>query len=169
MSHHHEEKPRSLAEIAASMHAATGKTPSTVVRAFLPERVTAAGLVLRPLNTEMWLVLEKLDSPFARNTADLTPTIEQIMEAFYVIVTDPDVVNQQLAAGLDSFRQTVRIFARTIPLHEFAGISAALGSHIAAEFEPQAAMTPPGQGGGDEDGDSPLAPSLSAETAPAAP
>jgi hypothetical protein len=168
MSNHEHEgtKPRSLAEIAASMHATAGKTPSTVVRAFLPDRLKAAGVVLRPLNTEMWLFLEKLSSPFSRNMTEAPPTIEQIMEAFYVIVTDPDVVDEQLAAGLDAFRKTVRTYARSIPMREFPGISEALAAHIAAEFDPQGDLGPASSS---EDGDSPLAPSLSAATAPAAP
>jgi hypothetical protein len=159
-----EVKPRSLKEIMAAMASAADTTPSTVIAAFVPDRVAAAGLALPPLTIETWLFLEKIKSPFARNEPNAQPSFQQMMEAFYVIVMPPAGVDEVLGLGEESFRQAVGIFARTIPMRELPAISTAIASHIVAEFAPRAEM---GRPGNDGDGDSPLPESLPA-TGPAA-
>ena len=157
---------RPLAEILGAVTTASEKTPSTVLKAFVPDSIAAAGRELPEINSEKWLLLEKIKSPFTRRTKGEDVSFLDVVAALYVIVTPASEVRQALRGGSEHFEEVVGIFAKRIRLSELPLITEAIANHIANEFAPGSEMVRAGEAG--EGGEPPLQPAAPSATAPAA-
>jgi hypothetical protein len=126
---------------------AAGKTPRTVIDAFLPDPIDLAGLELRPIRMRTWLYLEKIGSPFIQGGAD-DPNLEDLLRALYVITQPAAEVGAAIRAGDATFSQAVDAFAERLPLSVLPRLTARLAEHLAAEFSPRSEMVREEEGSG---------------------
>jgi len=157
---------RPLGEILGAVASAGEKTPSTVLKAFVPDALSADGRDLPEINSEKWLLLEKIKSPFTRRTQGSDVSFLDVIAALYVMVTPAGEVRQALRGGSERFEEIVGIFAKRIRLSELPLITEAIANHIANEFAPGAEMVRAGEAG--EGGEPPLPRAAPSATAPAA-
>jgi hypothetical protein len=125
----------------------TGKTPRTVIDAFLPDPIDITGLELKPVRMRTWLYLEKIGSPFIQGHAD-APSVEDILRALYIITQPAAEVGAAIRAGDASFDEAVDAFAERLPLAVLPELTAKLAAHLAAEFSPRADMVRDEEGSG---------------------
>ncbi|HUB68012.1 MAG TPA: hypothetical protein VL981_11060 [Candidatus Methylacidiphilales bacterium] len=124
-----------------------GKTPRTVVDAFLPDPIDVAGLELKPIRMRTWLYLEKIGSPFLQGHTDI-PSLEDLLRALYVITQPAAEVGGAIRAGNVSFDEAVEAFAERLPLAVLPELTAKLAVHLAVEFSPRADMVRDEEGSG---------------------
>jgi hypothetical protein len=125
----------------------SGKTPSTVIDAFLPDPIDIAGLELKPVRMRTWLYLEKIGSPFIQGYAG-NPSLEDLLRALYVITQPAAEVGAAIRAGDAPFNDAVDAFAECIPLCALPQLTTKLAEHLAAEFLPRAEMVREEEGSG---------------------
>jgi hypothetical protein len=124
-----------------------GKTPDTVIDAFMPDPIDIAGLELKPVRMRTWLYLEKIGSPFIQGHTS-SPSIEDLLRALYVITQPAAEVGVAIRAGDALFNEAVNAFAERLPLAVLPQLTAKLAAHLAAEFSPRAEMVREEEGSG---------------------
>ena len=178
-----ESVPRSLDEIASAHSAVSDRTPSVVLKAFLPEAMRLGELVLQPLTIKTWMILEKIESPFLRTKPDSVIGIGDILPTLFVLTQSIAEVERVLdlppgwcvplglpqpalpisAQGKQNLGEAVTAFAEALPMRHLLTIGDKIASHIAAEFAPNGSLAPARDA--TEGGGSPLAPSAPAMAA----
>jgi hypothetical protein len=139
-----------------------GKTPRTVIDAFLPDPLDVGGIELNPIRMRTWLYLEKIGSPFVQGGAG-EPNLEDLLRALYVITQPAAEVGAAIRAGEAIFNRSVEAFAERLHVSLLPELTAKLAGHLAAEFSPRSEMVREEEGSGT----GPKAPASSA-TAPGA-
>ena len=147
------------------------KTPSTVIKAFAPDQLDIAGLVLPPIRMRRWLYLEKIESPFLRGDlqtyVENTPQdelLENLLRTLFVLMRPGREVGALLRGNKERLDEAVDEFADSIPLAALPELLIKLATHFEAEFSPRADMAREEEGG-----DSPkVQPPASSATAPGA-
>ena len=139
-----------------------GKTPSTVIDAFLPDPIDVAGLELKPISMRTWLYLDKIGSPFVRGQSG-NFDLEDLLRAFYIITQPAAEVGAAIRAGDARFSEAVDAFAERLPLTTLPQLIAKLDAHLAAEFSPRSDMVREEEGSGS--GPKPIASSATARGA----
>jgi hypothetical protein len=153
--------PRSLDEIAAAHDSVADRTPSTVLKAFVPEPVMLSGRALKPLTLRTWMLLEKIKSPFLSSDGGDSISLSSLLPTLLVLLHDAEWVAQVIAQGEQAIAAECEKLAGQIPLRELPAMAQAISAHIAAEFAPSASLARPSK-----DGESPLsvsAPGTAAE------
>jgi len=124
-----------------------GKTPSTVIDAFLPDPIDVAGLELKPISMRTWLYLDKIGSPFIRGQAG-DFDVEDLLRALYVITQPAAEVGAAIRAGDARFSEAVDVFAERLPPSALPQLGVRLAGHLAAEFSPRSEMIREEEGSG---------------------
>ena len=124
-----------------------GKTPGTVIDAFLPDPIDIAGLELKPVRMRTWLFLEKIGSPFIQGRAG-DPGLEDLLRALYIITQPAAEVGAAIRAGDPRLSEAVDAFAERLPLAALPELAAKLAAHLQAEFSPRADMVRDEEGSG---------------------
>jgi hypothetical protein len=118
-------------------------TPSRVLKAFVPETISVAGLTLEPFTLATFMLLESLDSPFVCEGKG-SPTARDIARAVFLL-TRPMEASQKLIAGRrEAFDAEVLKFAGGIPAAQLAELGRKIGQHLDTAFAtvPQAGGDP---------------------------
>ncbi|WP_043586304.1 hypothetical protein [Geminisphaera colitermitum] len=116
---------------------ASGKrTPNEVLDAFAPEPLTVANLTLRPLSISDFLLLERLDSPFADQqiTPDTDISVSEIMEVAYILATPPQTSRAAFAKGRAAFDDAVAEMFDSIPPSTLGDLGKRIATIINAAF-----------------------------------
>jgi hypothetical protein len=116
---------------------ANGKrTPNEVLDAFAPVPITAANIVLRPLTISDFMLLERLDSPFANQqiTPDTDISISEIMEAVYILAHPAQTSRSAFARGRPEFDDAVFTFGDSISPGALRDLGARIAEAIHTAF-----------------------------------
>lgn len=157
--------PRSLEEIASAHQSASDRTPSTVLKSFLPGQAKIGDLVLPPMSIHTWMLLEDIKSPFIQATATTDVGMADVMATLYVLTHGDEETEALITKGDGSFKTAVKAMAKSLPIRHILTVSDVIGQHIASEFASKASLAPAKAAA--EGGDSPLEPSAPATVAAA--
>jgi len=109
--------------------------PKRVVRAFMPAKSTAAGLVLLPFTAGMILLLEKIEHPLVDDAEGREMTNEEVLSLLFILTRPVKESNALMNQGPEAFSDAVVEFAGTICVRDLRPIGKAIKEHFGAAME----------------------------------
>lgn len=130
--------PAEAAAAKTALERSKVRTPQEVLDAFAPLPIDFAGQRLRPLSLASFVVLERLDSPFADDQLSAGTLAEIKAEDMalvaYVLTRDPVDVLDLIAQGRHAVDRAVLTFVADIPAEQIRQLGEAIGRIIVRAF-----------------------------------
>ncbi|WP_448579269.1 hypothetical protein [Thermosphaera sp.] len=104
--------------------------PKRVVQAFMPAKISVAGIRLEPFTAATILLLEKLRHPLVDESAQRDLTNQEVMTLVYVLTHPVPDTNALLNQGPDALEAAVMEFAGRIPVGELRPLGQAIRRHF---------------------------------------